>query len=64
MTIECITGSTSYGEDDHLISFVVTHSGGTEEHRQGSLLEVSRVAAMAGLHLVNASPGSFRWARD
>jgi hypothetical protein len=63
MTIECITGSAAYDEDG-LISFVVTHSDGTDEHRQGSLIEVSRVAATAGLHLMNATPGSFRWARS
>ena len=58
--IESIVGHVALGEDG-VTSFVVTYCDGNEEQHHGTLLEVSRMASTAGLHLVHASAGTFRW---
>jgi len=50
--------------EDGLTSFVITYTDGTEDHRRGTLLDVSRLASTTGLHLAHSSPGTFRWARS
>ena len=59
--IKSIAGGFLPG-DDGLYSFVVTYADGTEEPRRATLLEVSTLALLAGLHLVNSSIGFFRYA--
>jgi len=49
--IESITGQMATGENGALTWFVVTHSDGAEEYRQGTLLDASHLASTAGLHL-------------
>jgi len=58
--IESIAGDFLPG-DDGLYSFVVTYADGTEEPRRATLLEVGTLASLAGLNLLNSSPGSFRY---
>jgi len=58
--IESITGHTAIGTDGQ-VSFVVTYSDGTVEHRKGTLLDVSKLASTAGLHLAHSSAGTYRW---
>jgi hypothetical protein len=58
--IESITGHLAMGTDGQ-VSFVVAYCDGKVEHRKGTLLEVSRLASTAGLHLEHSSAGTFRW---
>jgi hypothetical protein len=44
--------------------FVVAYSDGDEEHREGTLLEASQLAAQAGLTIVPTRAGSFQWVRE
>lgn len=58
--IQCITGETM-PSGDGLISYCVTYADGVEEWNRGSLLEVSTLASLAGLHLAHSSVGTFRY---
>lgn len=59
--IKSIVGDFLPG-DDGQNAFVVTYVDGTEESGRATLLEISTLASNAGLHLVNSSEGSFRYA--
>ena len=62
--IESISCRLAQGDDSLLAWFVVTDSDGIEEHRQGTLLDASELAAAHGLAIVPTSGGWFRWAQD
>ena len=62
--IESIAGHLAVGDDSHLTWFVVCYSDGEEEHRQGTLLDASELAAGAGLSIVHTRAGSFQWVRN
>ena len=62
--IESIAGVLATGEDSRLTWFVVCYSDGDEEHREGTLLDASELAATAGLDVVPTNAGTFRWARN
>jgi len=44
--------------------FVVCYSDGDEEHREGTLLDASQLAATAGLAIVPTRAGFFQWVRN
>jgi hypothetical protein len=58
--IQCITGEAMPNEGG-LIASCVTYADGVEEQNRGSLLEVSTLASLAGLHLAHSSAGTFRY---
>ena len=62
--IDSIGGRWSADEDNPLTWFVITYSDGDEEHRQGTRLDASELAAAASLVVVPASSRSSRWARS
>jgi len=62
--IESIAGHLAAGDDSHLTWFVVCYSDGEEEHREGTLLDASELAAGAGLSIVPTRAGSFQWVRS
>jgi hypothetical protein len=62
--IESIGCRLAQGDDSLLTWFVVTDSDGIEEHREGTLLDASELAAAHGLALVPTLGGWFKWVRD
>ncbi len=62
--IERIAGRLAAGDDSRLTWFVVSYSDGDEEHREGTLLDASELAAAARLTIVPTRAGSFQWVRE
>ena len=62
--IEKISGHLAEGDDNRLMWFVVCFSNGDEEHREGTLLDASELAAEAGLTIVPTRAGTFQWVRE
>jgi hypothetical protein len=62
--IESIAGHLAIGQDSILTSFIVTYSGGHEDHLEGTLLDASVLASTQDLIIVPAPSGSFRWVRN
>ncbi len=58
--IQCITGETMPSRDG-LLSYRVLFADGVEEWNRGSLLEISTLASLAGLHLAHSEAGTFRF---
>lgn len=62
--IESIAGQLAKGDDSQLMWFVVCYSDGDEEHREGTLLDASELAATADLVIVPTRTGTFQWVRN
>ncbi len=62
--IESIAGHLVDDDDLQLTWFVVTYADGDEEHREGTMRDVSELAATAGLSVVPAPSRSFKWVRE
>ncbi len=62
--IESIACRLAEGDDSRLTWFVVTDTDGMEEHRRGTLLDASTLAAEHGLAIIPTVGGWFRWTRD
>jgi hypothetical protein len=61
--IESIAGHLATGDAGALMWFVIVYSDGDEEHREGTLVDATELASSAGLAVVPAPAGSYRWAR-
>lgn len=62
--IETISGHLADDDDNRLIWFVVCYSNGDEDHREGTLLDASELAATAELTIVPTRDGIFQWVRE
>ncbi len=62
--IERISGHLAPDDDNRLMWFVVCYASGEEDHREGTLLDASELAASAGLTIVPTRVGIFQWVRE